>query len=145
MAARPGLAECGLSEYGIAVQALVAEARLLVAPVCLEVPSSTQAEGIEDRTTMAPLAARRLAELVDLGRRVVAIELTVAAQACDLRRRLGGGAPGEGSAVLLAAVRRRVRFVGAGDPLPDLEPLLRLVGAGLPGPGWIADGPEPAR
>ena len=145
LAARPGLAECGLSEYGIAVQALVAEARLLVAPVCLEVPSSTQAEGIEDRTTMAPLAARRLAELVDLGRRVVAIELTVAAQACDLRRRLGGGAPGDGSAVLLAAVRRRVRFVGAGDPLPDLEPLLRLVGAGLPGPGWTADGPEPAR
>ncbi len=56
----PGLAESALSELGIAVQAIAAEARLLAQPVSLELVSTTQAEGIEDRTTMAPLAARRL-------------------------------------------------------------------------------------
>jgi histidine ammonia-lyase len=134
LAVRPGLAECGLSEYGIAVQSLVAEARLLAAPVSLELPSTSQAEGIEDRTTMAPLAARRLAELVGLGRRVLALELLVAAQGCDLRRDLEGAEPGPGSAAVLAAVRARVPFVGEGDPLPDVEPLVALVAEGLPAP-----------
>ena len=41
---------------------------------------------------MAPLAARRLAEMVELGARVVSVELLLAAQACDLRgARLGAG------------------------------------------------------
>ena len=42
---------------------------------------------------MAPLGARRLAEMVDLGARVAAVELTIAAQAIDLRERpaLGAG------------------------------------------------------
>ena len=66
------------------------EARLLGQPVSLEIPSASQAEGIEDRASMAPLAARRLSELVDLGRGVVAIELVVAAQAVELRH---GAAP----------------------------------------------------
>ena len=86
LAARPGLAEPALSELGHAVQGIVAEARLLAQPVSFELASTTQHEGIEDRTTMAPLAARRLAEMVELGARVVAIELTIAAQAVDLRR-----------------------------------------------------------
>ena len=42
--------------------------------------------------TMAPLAARRLAEMVELGERIVAIELAVAAQAVELRRRRALGA-----------------------------------------------------
>lgn len=130
---RPGLAECALSEYGIAVQALVAEARLLAAPVSLEVPSTTQAEGIEDRTTMAPLAARRLAEMVGVGRRVVALELLLAGQACDLRRCIESVEHGPGVAALLAAVRGRAPFVDEGDPLPDVEPLVDLVGSGALG------------
>ena len=41
---------------------------------------------------MAPLAARRLEAMVELGARVVSIELMLAAQACDLRgARLGAG------------------------------------------------------
>lgn len=64
LAVREGIADDGLSELGIAMQALVAEARLLAQPVSFEVVSTTQAEGIEDRATMAPLAARRVAELV---------------------------------------------------------------------------------
>jgi len=41
------------------------------------VVSTSHAEGIEDRTTMAPLAARRLAEMVELGERIAAIELVI--------------------------------------------------------------------
>ena len=130
LGSRPGLAESALSELGIAVQAFAAEARLAAQPVSLELVSTTQAEGIEDRTTMAPLAARRLAEQVRLGARVVAVELLLAAQACDLR----GEQLGAGTAAAHAAVRRLAPFVGEGDPLPDLEPLVHAVGSGALAP-----------
>jgi histidine ammonia-lyase len=126
LGARPGLAESALSELGIAVQALAAEARLLAQPVSLELVSTTQAEGIEDRTTMAPLAARRLAEQVDLAARVVAVDLLHAAQACDLR----GRPLGAGTRAAHDAVRGVAHFVGEGDPLPELEPLVDLVRSG---------------
>ncbi|HEU0335962.1 MAG TPA: aromatic amino acid ammonia-lyase [Gaiellaceae bacterium] len=126
LGARPGLAESALSELGIAVQALAAEARLLGQPVSLELVSTTQAEGIEDRMTMAPLAARRLAEQVELGARVVAVELLLAAQACDLR----GRPLGEGTRAAHDAVRRVAPFLGEGEPLPELEPLVDLVRSG---------------
>ena len=127
LGARPGLAESALSELGIAVQSLAAEARLLAQPVSLELVSTTQAEGIEDRMTMAPLAARRLAEQVSLAQRVVAVELQIAVQAIELR----GTTLGSGLAPAHAAVRRVVPFVGEGDALPDLEPLVDAVAAGL--------------
>jgi histidine ammonia-lyase len=126
LAARNGLAESALSEYGIAVQAFAAEARLLAQPVSLETVSTTQAESIEDRMTMTPLAARRLAEMVALGARVVAVELLLAAQACELR----GQVLGAGTASALAAVRDVAPFVGEGDGLPDLEPLVELIRSG---------------
>ncbi|RDI74598.1 Histidine ammonia-lyase [Gaiella occulta] len=126
LGARSGLAESALSELGIAVQAFASEARLLAQPVSFELVSTTQAEGIEDRATMAPLASRRLAEMVELGARVVAVELLLAAQACDLR----GHRLGAGSARLHARVRSLVPFVGEGDALPDLEPLAALVRSG---------------
>jgi histidine ammonia-lyase len=128
LGARPGLAEPALSELGHAVQGIVAEARLLAQPVSFELASTTQHEGIEDRTTMAPLAARRLAEMVELGARVVAIELTIAAQAVDLRRasRLGAG-----SGRAHGLVRERVPFTDVGETLPpDLEPVVDLVRSG---------------
>jgi histidine ammonia-lyase len=75
--------------------------------------------------TMAPLAARRVAEMVDLGERIVAVELVVAAQAVDLRR---PAALGRGTKRAHEAVRERVPFTGAGEPLPaDLEPVRALV------------------
>src|SRR6266550_4237798 len=61
LAARAGLHEDALSELANAGHALTAEARLLAQPVSFELASTTQAEGIEDRVTFAPLAARRLA------------------------------------------------------------------------------------
>jgi histidine ammonia-lyase len=64
--------------------------------------------------------------MVELGARVVSIELLLAAQACDLR----GAGLGAGTADVHRAVRDLVPFVGEGDPLPDLEPLVHLIRAG---------------
>jgi histidine ammonia-lyase len=121
----------GLAYLGIAVQALTAEARLLAAPVSFEIVSTAHAEGIEDRATTAPLAARRVAEMVALGERIVAIELVIGAQATDLR----GLRRGHGTEAAVAAVRSVVPFLGVGDSVPDVEPLVALVREGaLRGP-----------
>jgi histidine ammonia-lyase len=125
LAAEAGLAESGLSELGVPVQAFAAEAKLLAQPVSIETASTSHHEGIEDRITLAPLSARRLAEMVGLGARVVSVELVVAAQAIDLR-----GRPRLGAATtdLYAKVRELVPFTGRGDPPPqDLEPVVELV------------------
>jgi histidine ammonia-lyase len=126
LAERSGLAESAYSELGIALQALTAEARLLAQPVSHEVVSASQAGGIEDRMTMAPLAARRLGETVELGSRIVAVELLLAAQACDLR----GGRLGAGTGRAHDAVRSVAPFLREGDLLPDIEPVVELVRSG---------------
>ena len=128
LAAEPGLGEDALAEFAVAAQAIAAEARTLAHPVSIEVVSTSKAEGIEDRTTMAPLAARRLAEMAGLAARVVSLELLVAAQATDLRRypRLG-----EGTGRALRLVRELAGFTARGQAPPaDLEPLVGAVRAG---------------
>lgn len=131
LAAHPDLGDDGFTEFGVAGQAIAAEARLLAAPVSFEMASSTQAEGIEDRMTMAPLAARRLAEVVGLGERLVAIELAVAARAIDLR---AVGPLGAGTQAAHRLVRERLPPTLEGEPLPaDLEPLVELVRSGAIG------------
>jgi len=125
LAPRQGLAENSLGEHGVTAQGLTAEARLLAQPVSFELVSSTHAEGIEDRMTMAPLAARRLAEMVALGEALVAVELVIGCQAVDLRRpeRLGAG-----TRRAHERVREVVPFLGEGDTLtPDLAPVRALV------------------
>jgi histidine ammonia-lyase len=125
LAPRQGLAENSLGEHGVSAQGMTAEARLLAQPVSFEVVTSTHAEGIEDRMTMAPLSARRLAAMVELGEAIVAIELVIAAQAVDLRRPEHLGA---GTALAHARVREVVPFLAEGEPLaPDLEPVRALV------------------
>ncbi|MER3409427.1 MAG: hypothetical protein C4305_04625 [Thermoleophilia bacterium] len=142
LAARDGLAEDSLAELGVAAQALAAEARLLAQPVSFELVSSSQQEGIEDRMTMAPLAARRLAEMVELGARLVSIELVVACQAVDLR----GSRLGAGTRHAYAQVRRLVPFKGEGEPLPhDLDPLVELVGSGSLSPSLRSAKADPTR
>jgi histidine ammonia-lyase len=124
---RAGSAEDSLSEFGPAGQALTAEARLLAQPVSFELASSAHADGIEDRATMAPLAARRLAEMTALGERVVAIELLVACQAIDLR----GNRLGRGTQRAYDLVRALLPFKREEDPIPaSLEPLRELVRSG---------------
>ena len=111
------------------MQSIVSEARLLAQPVSFELSSATQAEGIEDRATSAPLGARRLAEQADLGARVAAIELLVAAQAVDLRRELPLG---RGTGEAHGRLRELVPALKAGDAVPqDLEPVVALVRDGL--------------
>ena len=128
LAPRQGLAENSLGEFGVVAQALTAEARLLAQPVSFEVISSTHAEGIEDRITMAPLAARRLAEMVELGERFAAVGFTVVSQAIELR---DPPAMGAGTKRAFGLVRERIPFMGEGDPLPaDLDPLRDLIVSG---------------
>jgi histidine ammonia-lyase len=120
--------EGGLEILGIAVQSFASEARLLAQPVSFELVSTSHAEGIEDRMSMAPLAARRLAEMVGLAEMVVAVELIVAAQATDLR---GPATMARGSQETLAAVRERFPFFQDDDlAAHDLDPVVELVRSG---------------
>ena len=127
LATQEGTSDPALTYLGIAGQALAAEARLLAQPVSFEMASSAHAEGIEDRMTMAPLAARRLAEMVELGERIAAGELVVAAQAIELR---GVSPLGRGTTEAFDVVRKRVPFVGLGDPVPDPGTLLEAIRSG---------------
>jgi histidine ammonia-lyase len=128
LAADPESADDALAELAAAGQALTVEARMLALPVSYELASTTKGEGIEDRTTMAPLSARRLADMIQLGSRVAAIELVVAAQAIDLR---ASGQLGRGTQRAHRMVRALVPFTGAADTLPaELEPVVDLVARG---------------
>ncbi len=124
-----GSPDDALSELAVAGQAITVEARTLAHPVSYELASSVKGDGIEDRATMAPLSARRLADMVDLSARVAAIELVVAAQAIDLR---APGRLGVGTARAYRMIRNLVPFTRADDTLPaDLEPVVELVSRGL--------------
>jgi histidine ammonia-lyase len=118
----------GLSFLAIAGQAMAAEVALLASPVSFQVASTAHAEGIEDRTALAPLGARRLQEMVDLGARIVATELVVATQAIDIR----GTSTGAGVTAIRDRIRDRVPRATAdrAEP-PDLEPVVELVRSGV--------------
>ena len=121
-----------LALIGGGAAALTAEARSLAGPVSLDLPTTTIAGGIEDHMTMAPLGARRLAEMVSLGTRLAAVELVVAAQAVDLR---GVGPLGRGTFTAHAHTRELIPFVGPGQaPSHDLAALAEWVGEGMPHP-----------
>ena len=128
LAPQQGLAENSLGEFGVPVQGLTAEARLLAHPVSFELVTTTHAEGIEERMTMAPLSARRLADMVGLGERILAIEFLIACQAVDLR----GAAPlGAGTKRAYDQVREVIPFMDVGDGVPsDLEPVRDLIRSG---------------
>jgi histidine ammonia-lyase len=122
--------ENGLSELAWTGQALAPEARLLAAPVSAEIASSSQAEGIEDRVSMAPLSARRTAEMCGLGARLLAVGLVVSCQAAEMR----GMQFGAGTGRALAQVRELVPYLDAGASVhPDLEPVAALVASGTLG------------
>ena len=143
LAARVGSPDDALSELAVAGQAITVEARTLAHPVSYELASSVKGEGIEDRATMAPLSARRLADMISLCARVAAIEFVVAAQAIDLRALsvsglgvsglgvsgLGELGPGTGRAYRM--IRELVPFTQADGTFPaDLEPVVDLVTRG---------------
>lgn len=129
LSASPDRPDLGLSIHAITAQALTAEACLLAQPVSFSLASTTGAEGIEDRATMMPLGARRLAEMGTLGEGVVAIELLVSAQAVDLR---GRRPLGRGTAAAHELIRQRIPATGAGDPPPmDVTSLRDLIRSGV--------------
>jgi histidine ammonia-lyase len=131
-----------LSELATSGQAITMEARTLAHPVSYELASSVKGEGIEDRATMAPLSARRLAEMVALCARVAAIELVVAAQAIDLR---AAGPLGSGTGRAYQMVRDLIPFTQADGTLPaDLEPVVDLVIRGEMGPDSMSPCSSPA-
>jgi len=151
-----GSPDLGLSIHAISAQALATEAALLAQPVSFALASTAGAEGVEDRATMLPLAARRLAEMLGLGYGVLAVELLVAAQAVELRgaapagrddtgETSGTAAPGRretaappaaaplgcGTAAALRLIRTTAPFAGPGEPIPaDVGPLVDLVASG---------------
>ncbi len=128
LAAGAGSPDDALAELAVAGQAITVEARTLAHPVSYELASSVKGEGIEDRATMAPLSARRLADMIALSARVVAIEFVVAAQAIDLR---APGQLGLGTGRAYRMIRELVPFTQADGTLPaDLEPLVELVTMG---------------
>ena len=65
--------ECALSEFAWVSQSLMVEARSLAHPLSTETASTSLAEGIEDRITMAPLSARRLSEQVAVAEELLAV------------------------------------------------------------------------
>ncbi|MEI6626023.1 MAG: aromatic amino acid ammonia-lyase [Thermoleophilia bacterium] len=118
----------GYNEYGVAGQSIVSEACLLAAPVSFQMVSSSQAEGIEDRTALTSLSARRLAEMVRLGGYVVAMELVAATQAIDLR---DGPRLGTGTQVAYDQIRATLPALLDGEAIPiEIDTVIEQVRAG---------------
>ncbi|WP_119462498.1 HAL/PAL/TAL family ammonia-lyase [Rhodospirillaceae bacterium SYSU D60014] len=97
-------------------EALAAEIRHLANPVSID---SRGGIDVEDDSTNAPLAARKLADMLERLRLLVALELVVATQAVDLAKvtRLG-----RGTAIAHAIVRELVQPLDEDRPLGgDIE------------------------
>ena len=129
LAAKPHLAEPALSELGTRDPghrrrgAAARSARVVRAGV--DHPARGH-RGPDDDGASRGAQARRDGR--QLGARVAAIELTIAAQAVDLR---GRPALGAGSGRAYELVRGQVPFTDAGETLPpDLEPVVELVRSG---------------
>jgi len=115
----------GLRPLGYTSASLAAEARVLANPVSLDYRGQI-AEGFEDHASMAPLGVRKTEELIEISRRMVALELTVATHAIDLR---GGPPLGAGTGV----ARDIAREFATTDPeelWPDVDGLTEAIGDG---------------
>ena len=108
--------------------ALMAEIRHAAQPVILD--AMPVSEGVEDLATQAPLAVTKCGRIVDLWRRLVALEMMAAAQAADLR----GGKLGAGTAALRDEIRRLVAPLDEDRPLgQDAERLAQYLATGTGG------------
>ena len=120
---------CGLSEVAFPLQALLVEAKSLIAPVSAEVGSSMQAEGIEDRMTMAPLSARRLQKMIDLSFVITSISAVISCQAIDLREKTHN--IGYNALKLKQCIRDIIPMMGQNDSAPsDLTELTNMLKTG---------------
>jgi histidine ammonia-lyase len=111
----------GLLIVGYGAVALAGEIALLAGPVLGLQPTTSIGEGIEERMTFAPVAARRLEEMARLVVRLAAVELAVAAEAVERRGAVAG--LGRGTAAAHALVRASVAPFQPDGPLPSLDAL----------------------
>ena len=124
-------AQDGLAIVVYGATAATAEARLLAQPTTLELPTTSVAEGIEDRVVPTTLGARRLVEMTALVRYVAAVELYLAAQAVDLRGR--ASELGEGTRRAYDLVRAHLpRRLPGEPPAHDLDPLVEALALSEP-------------
>ena len=119
---RPGL-HSGFMIVQVTAAALASENKSLAHPACVDsLPTSANQE---DHVSMATFAARRLGEMVENSRAVVACELLGAAQGIELHRPYRSSEPLE---TMHACLRERVSFVDADRYLaPDIEVARTLV------------------
>jgi histidine ammonia-lyase len=125
LASSPGV-DSGMMLAGYTQAALVAENRRLAAPASVDsLPTSAMQE---DHVSMGWGAARKLRLVVANLRRIVAVELTCAARALDLRAPL---TPAPGTAAALSVVRSRVPGPGPDRYMaPELAEVEELVRSG---------------
>jgi histidine ammonia-lyase len=113
-----------LAQYTAA--ALVSENKVLCHPASVD--SIPTGAGIEDHVSMAPIAGRHAAQVVENAARVIALEMLCAARALEFRRPLTAG---EGSERWYAAIRRRVPAPEGDRPFGgDCDRLARAILAG---------------
>jgi histidine ammonia-lyase len=120
-----GRGDSGLAMYQIVASSLTVELRSIAAPTSFDLASTSQAEGIEDRSHWGQFAARRLLAMRDLAQRILAIELLVSAQALDLQ-----DAEMFGPRVrhIHELVRGAIPFMESGGPVPrELDSLIDLI------------------
>ena len=110
----------GLLMLNTAAAALVSEARVRARPAVLE---SIGVDPMEDHVSMAAVSARGALAVLEIARRVVAIELVCAGQAVEFQGVERVAEPGR---ALHAALRERVPFAATDGPV-DIEPLVELL------------------
>jgi histidine ammonia-lyase len=125
LAEDPGV-NSGMMLAHYAQAAIVAENRRLAAPASVDsLPTSAMQE---DHVSMGWGAARKLRCVVANLIRILAVELTCAARALDLRAPLR---PGPGTAAALALTRERIEGPGSDRRVaPELQAAEQLVGSG---------------
>jgi len=103
LAEDPGV-DSGLMIAQYTQAALVSECKRLAVPASVDsIPSSAMQE---DHVSMGWSAARKLRTAIDHLTRILAIELTAAARACDMRvATAGAGTPAPATAAVVAALR----------------------------------------
>ena len=105
-------ASSGFAPLAKTGQALMAEIRLLAQPASID--PRMGAEGVEDDSSNAPLGVRKLGDILECLRPLIAIEMIEAAQAIDLRRPEKMGRAAERA---YALVRSHVAALTADRPL----------------------------
>jgi histidine ammonia-lyase len=123
LAAREG--DEGLRPLGYTSASLAAEARVLANPVSLDYRGQI-AEGFEDHTSMALLGVRKMEELIEISRRMAALELTVATRAIDLR----GGPPLGAGTGIARDIAREFATTDPEERWPDVDGLTQAIDSG---------------